>query len=208
MNWILGYFGVGAVVFSGLLLDNRVRNRRSSGRISSLMADIRRKKRSWLEFVMEEVLVGGVAAVGVLVAWPLVLSFSIYFYGRKDKSPSQTRLMEPTEFSVSHKDLLQTFTVGQIEDRELIQDPLGAVPPIAFGHLNKAWQRFAGHAPSSDTLWSFRAPWGRYGTMSEWRSGYARVRNNEIVGWFTKSIKPVVELAGQHSAGEQIVEHS
>lgn len=129
MNWILGYLGVGAVVFSGLLIDNRVRNRRSSGGIGSLMADIRRKKRSWLEFMMEEVLVGGVAAVGVLVAWPLVLGFSIYFYGKKDKAPSQPRLVEPAGFSVSHKDLLQSFTVSQIEDRELIQDPSALFPP-------------------------------------------------------------------------------
>ena len=194
MNWILAYFGLGAVVFAGLLIDNRVRNRRSSGRFSILMADIRRKNRSWTEFVMEDILAGGVAAVGVLVAWPLVLGCSIYFYGRKEELPPQTNPREPAEFSVRHKDLLQSFTVGQIEDRELIQDPLGAVPPLAFGHLNNAWQRFAGLAPSSETLWSFRAPWARYGTMNEWRSGYARVRNGEIVGWFTKSIKPAREV--------------
>lgn len=195
MSWILGYFGLGAVVFAGLLMDNSVRNHGSSGRLSSLMADIRRKNRSWLEFLLEEVLVGGVAAVGVIATWPLVLGFSIYFYRKKEDTQPSISLGEPEQFSVQQQDLLQSFTVSQIENREVTEDPLGAVPAVPFGHLNRAWRLFIDASHSNETLWSFRAAWRQYGTVNEWRSGYARVRNDEIVGWFTKSIKPAQDLS-------------
>ncbi|WVM93015.1 hypothetical protein ULG90_02285 [Halopseudomonas pachastrellae] len=47
-----------------------------------------------------------------------------------------------TEFAVTEDHLLESLTVAEIEARERVADPLGAVPDLPFGHLNTAWQEF------------------------------------------------------------------
>lgn len=79
-------------------------------------------------------------------------------------------------FAVKRADLLEKLTVEQIEARERVQDPLGAVPNLPFGHLNAAWKVFLAGCQPSDKLWSFSARWpGDWGD-DEQREGYVRVR--------------------------------
>ena len=46
-------------------------------------------------------------------------------------------------FRIRRRDLRYAFTQAEIEARECVYDPLGAVPALPFGHLNPAWRRYA-----------------------------------------------------------------
>jgi hypothetical protein len=65
----------------------------------------------------------------------------------------------PTEFSLRKENLGAELTVAEIEGAERIVDPLGAVPDLAFGHLNRAWLRFAAQLPPGGKLAPFSADW-------------------------------------------------
>jgi hypothetical protein len=43
------------------------------------------------------------------------------------------------QFAVQPGDLLELLSVEEIEQREQVFDPLGAVAELPFGHLNDAW---------------------------------------------------------------------
>lgn len=100
--------------------------------------------------------------------------------GRK-ALPKKTEIAQEPGFAVVRGELQEKVTVQEVERRERVLDPLGAVPDLPFGHLNAAWQEFVEGIGPDDALWSFTShwttPWGR----KELRSGYAIVRA-EIVG--------------------------
>ncbi len=79
-------------------------------------------------------------------------------------------------FAVKRADLLEKLTAEQIEARERVQDPLGAVPDLPFGHLNAAWKVFLAGCQPGDKLWSFSARWPGDWRGEERREGYVRVR--------------------------------
>ena len=88
------------------------------------------------------------------------------------------------EFAVEPVHLQAWLTLGEIEARERVDDPLGAVPNVPFGHLNAAWRTFLASRASGDELWSFTAPWRTWLLQPELRSGYALVRNGTPVAHF------------------------
>jgi hypothetical protein len=79
-------------------------------------------------------------------------------------------------FAVKRSDLQEKLTVEQIEARERVQDPLGAVPDLPFGHLHAAWKEFLAGCQPGDQLWSFSARWPGDWRGEEQREGYVRVR--------------------------------
>ena len=87
--------------------------------------------------------------------------------------------------------LQERLTVPQIEARELVTDPLGAVPNAPFGHLNAAWKNFIEGLDADNDVWSFAAswetPWGR----KEIRSGYISVRDGAPGKYFLTMWKTI-----------------
>lgn len=83
-------------------------------------------------------------------------------------------------FAVGRGNLIEQLSISEIELREVVTDPLGAVPDRPFGHLHPAWKRFVEVVRPRDTLWSFSAksktPWG----SEELRAGYVIVRGRSI----------------------------
>ena len=106
-------------------------------------------------------------AAGVVVA--------IWLYVAKFRKASGAPVPERV-FAVKRADLLEKLTVAQIEARERVQDPLGAVPDLPFGHLHAAWQVFLAECQPGDKLWSFSARWPGDWRGEEQREGYVRVR--------------------------------
>jgi len=190
MVWLLAYFATGVAVLGGIFIDSRVGNSQKDGNFRNLMDQIRRSNRSWFEYIIEDVLLSLFTAIAVIAAWPIALIFAIYFYRTKHDNVPTIQDDMPKVFSVTREDLLHPQTVPQIEAKEVIYDPRGGVPYIPFGHLNKHWKTFLRASHPEDTLWSFESPWEQYG-KKEQRYGYARVRENEVIDWFTKSIKPI-----------------
>jgi hypothetical protein len=76
------------------------------------------------------------------------------------------------------------------EASSYVNDPLGTVPALPFGHLNQSWGNFLSNMPEpEDELWSFHIPkgskCGMYAMDSSGDiSGYAKVRHGQILGEF------------------------
>jgi hypothetical protein len=107
-----------------------------------------------------------------ITIWPLIV---LILLDDKFNTGSSVRLPEK-DFAVRRADLLEKLTVSQIETRERVQDPLGAVPDLPFGHLNAAWKVFLAGCQPGDKLWSFSARWPGNWRGEERREGYVRVR--------------------------------
>ena len=76
------------------------------------------------------------------------------------------------------------------EASSYVNDPLGTVPALPFGHLNQAWSNFLSNMlDPEDELWSFHIPkgskCGMYGMDSSGDiAGYAKLRNGQIIEEF------------------------
>jgi hypothetical protein len=97
---------------------------------------------------------------------------------------NESALEEERTFSVERAHLQKRLTVQEIEAREMVDDPLGAVPNVPFGHLHQAWCSFLDGRANGDELWSFTARWRTKWGRNELRSGYALVRNGTAVRHF------------------------
>ncbi|MAC33233.1 MAG: hypothetical protein CME38_06450 [Haliea sp.] len=78
-------------------------------------------------------------------------------------------------FVVAPSELLENFTREEIETREMVNDPLQAVPDLPFGHLNGAWRQFLEKLPEDCELWSFTSSRETRLDEQEHRSGYVAV---------------------------------
>jgi len=88
------------------------------------------------------------------------------------------------EFSVQVSHLIEAFSIKQIEAQERVDDPLGSVPDLAFGHLNKTWMAFLQKGKATDTIWSFEAHWKpRWGSTIH-KKGYVFVDKKNQPGEF------------------------
>ncbi len=109
--------------------------------------------------------------VGTLI-WPIML----YFHIDRIINPPYKR----EEFSVKQSDLLDKFFVGEIENKEVINDPLNSVPPLPFGHLNSEWEEFKGKCLSTKEIWSFKAEYKDY-SNTVIKVGYAAINEENVV---------------------------
>lgn len=190
MNWIVIYLAIGTLVLLGFSVDARLREQsRRDSDWTEIRNLILNKRQSRISRFLHKYLLPAITAVFVLLVWPAATAFAVYFYrsARKDRMP--TAAEPPREFSVTLKDLGRSISRDEIESSEMVCDPLTAVPPLPFGFLNKSWQRISEIAQDGDKFWTFETPWGRNGVATEFRLGYALVRNGEVVSWFVKSIK-------------------
>ena len=87
---------------------------------------------------------------------------------------------EDLPFAVARSDLLERHSISEIEKREMVIDPLGAVPDLPFGHLHPAWRKFVATVGPTDAIWSFSAEWKPRWGPEELRAGYVIVRGNSI----------------------------
>lgn len=138
----------------------------------------------------KNIAVGGLA----IAVWPL--TFTILVNELRDSrrnDRSDRELNEKPEFICKSKDLLEIVNALEVEANSKILDPMGRVPDLPFGHLNKGWLRLRRKVRPGDVMWSFktsgitpsfdgRKP--RYNGPQNVVSGFAIVRNKQIVAEF------------------------
>jgi hypothetical protein len=96
---------------------------------------------------------------------------------------------EPT-FICKPEFLVRTVSPHEAEQENQVHDPLGLVPKVPFGHLNRAWGKFLSEFGFEDgnELWYFEVPKGEssgeYDMFDGPISGYAKVVNGKIMGEF------------------------
>jgi hypothetical protein len=190
IDWALvitSYLLVGGVLLIGLLLHHRLTRVRRSAWVRAATEAIEPERRTFGYKVRADLAAPALAGVFVWAFWPVALALMAKW--KLDEVREQRRTnglgqggAERPE--VEPEDLLQPTTIGEIEQREIVQDPLGAAPALPFGHLSAGWIRFCSQLEPGDEVWSFRAvrsdDWGGH----EQSSGYAAVRLGEIAGHF------------------------
>jgi hypothetical protein len=186
--WLLYALG-GMATLTGVLVDHW----RRGGRFGPGDADLARileaehgipaPKRRWR--IVERCIVMPLAAVAVVVAWPLALWLLFNDRIRDWRMASRSTGSGKIAFMPTHEHLIERMTREAIEARERVTDPLGAVPEVPFGHLNLLWQAFTDGIEAGDELWRFEAR-----IVSDWESvavhrGYARLRSGQVLRYIT-----------------------
>jgi hypothetical protein len=137
--------------------------------------------------VLGDILVYTIAAILILSTWPAVAVWS-FFKVRQDAA-REIENSKP-DFNCSSQYLISAIDPRDAELVSYVIDPLGCVPSLPFGHLNKAWGNFLSEMMDpSDELWSFYIPkgskYGRHGfAASSDIRGFAHVRSGKILGEF------------------------
>lgn len=150
----------------------------------------------------EGFLVLAFCAVLVVVGWPVLL-----WVAAKHKfwpQPPQLPSPQKKRFAVEREDLVRRMTIGEIELGECVNDPLGAVPDLPFGHLHGVWEVFKSTLTPGDDLWSFST--GRKCGLKdddcyERHAGYAAVNNDEIRKWFLTT-RRILDEKEENDVGE------
>lgn len=197
MIYLYWYLVIGAVVLVIVFGTHWLTKKDESDSFRELLdaVDPARKKLSYR--ILSDFVVPVLSAVAVVVVWPA----AIYMKGREIflkkcedvqeedqrfavNKNQESALKDEEEFAVERSHLQERLTVPQIEARELVADPLGAVSNAPFGHLNTAWKNFIEGLDADNDIWSFAAswetPWGR----KEIRSGYIAVRDGAPSKYF------------------------
>lgn len=158
--------------------------------------------KDWLKWRKEEAqrshlwrtVIVPLAVITFLIAiWPVVVVIVAYQYfgegvgNRRQPSGLQLASGErPSEVRLC--DLGTPLSVADLEAKEVVVDPLGAAPAVAFGHLNPAWIKFRKGIAPEDQLQPFDVIWESSRFFTERRTGYARVRGNHILSLFVTQI--------------------
>lgn len=127
------------------------------------------------------------ALVCVLIGWP---GFLIWFIKDKKDEVARQEWQAKPDFECAPEYLIAKVDPVDAEIASYVIDPLGTVPLLPFGHLNKGWVNFlAEMLEPDDEMWSFFIPKGsecgkhRFAASSDIR-GYAKVRDIKILGEF------------------------
>ena len=170
--WLQVYLAVGIVtlVISGCLaLRERWRRRGDLEALISLLEDPDPRTQTFWYRVRARVLTPVLVALFLVVLWPVVPWMKF-----QDRRHARGAAREEAErvFKVHQSHLLQRCSVEEVESREIVQDPLNAVPPVAFGHLNPMWARLKAQMQAGDELWTFKSRWQDNLGRQTLRTGY------------------------------------
>lgn len=186
MIYLYGYLGIGvavlAVVFGAHWLTKKDESRSLHDILDAVNPD--RKKLSYR--ILHNLVVPVLAVGAVVVVWP-----AVFYMKGKDILAKKRVSAEEREFAVERSHLQERLTVLQIEAREVVTDPLSAVPDLPFGHLNAAWKTFAEGVGAGDELWSFTAPWQPTWGRRQIRAGYVVVREGVPAAHFLSMWKVI-----------------
>jgi hypothetical protein len=140
-----------------------------------------RNHNTWMETWLAPV----VELTFLLLAWPLLC---VSLINNKFFPAKPINYQDPEPFAVCQADLIEQIPIVDIEKQNMVDDPLGAVPQLPFGHLHSAWQNFTELVGHDGVIWRFSADYeyemGHYSLYN----GYVIVRPEGIGQYFPTSI--------------------
>lgn len=154
MIYLYWYLGIGAVVLILMVTFHKLTKKKDDNSLSGDPVDLRaERKKLWFR-LLNDVLGPALVATLILPFWPVLAFFKVkeLVFGEPDRAPIAER-----EFAVTRDDLQTQLSIPEIEQREMVFDPLGAAPNVPFGHLNAAWKKYCEGMEPNDSLWSFNA---------------------------------------------------
>jgi hypothetical protein len=194
-GWIevlAGYLVIGAAILAAMLIHHRLTQPRPSAWAKEVMAAVDPQRRTWRYRLLSNVVAPGLAALFVWAHWPVAMLLAAKWKldarreKRLEREPSSREDDEETRPAVEPGELLQRLSIDEVERLETVTDPLGAVPPVPFGHLSANWVTFRSKLMPGDEIWSYAAvrP-GNWGVEEE-SKGYAIVRLGLVVRHIVK----------------------
>lgn len=187
MTWqhaIIGYAAIGVLAFIVIAAAHYFSTSGTrEASIHDVLKEVRRAQNEcndpdrpvWkrrIEYALEKIVAPALAILLVVAAWPL----AIWWKAREIWFSQGTEPTMEKEFAVEREHLLERQDLDALEAREVVTDPLGAVPGLPFGHLNRAWLNFKAGREPGDSIWTFSARWKLKWGGEAIREGYAIVR--------------------------------
>ena len=188
MIYLYWYLGIGVAVLAVVFGAHQLTKKDEPESLRDLLDAVNPDRKKLSYRILNNVVAPVLAAVAVVVVWPAALYMKgKEIFGKK----SLSALNAERQFAVERSHLQERLTVLQIETREVVTDPLGAVPDLPFGHLNAAWKTFVEGVGADDELWSFSAPWQPNWGSKEIRTGYVVVRGGVPAAHFLNMWKEI-----------------
>jgi len=184
MIYLYWWLAIGVVTFLLVLLNHFLTRDKKSDSSYELIeaANPDRKKVSYR--IENSIVVPTLGAIFFVVAWPVA------FY-MKARDLYQDRNNTEREFAVKKTHLIGRLTLEEVEQSEIVTDPLGAVPMLPFGHLNGAWVKFVNDLPAGAEVWSFSAQSEMQWGQKEIHEGYVAVHNGKPGAYFSTLRKQI-----------------
>lgn len=205
--FLLGYLAAGVIT---LLIESRspfrqrLRDRRDPDNLMALLeARDPRSKTLWYR-IRARVLAPVLAAIAMVLLWPVTLWWR---FQRWQQDRELRRYRESRVFKVRQEHLQERLSIAEIERREIVQDPLQAVPELPFGHLHAIWCDIKSSMQPGDGLWSFSTRWDEDWGRPQVREGYVFWRNGRPMAHMLSFFKPLTD-EGAPSRSNRRVESS
>ena len=174
MIFLYGYLGIGLVVLAVGYGEHRLTREKESDFVRDALAALDPERNKLSNRILRNFVAPVMAGVLMVAVWPVAVYIKIQELRNKNQ-PAAPDLDAEREFAVRREHLGERLQVAEIERREMVHDPLGAVPELPFGHLNPAWRAFREGVADGSALWSFSATWETRWGQRELRSGYVAV---------------------------------
>jgi len=119
-------------------------------------------------------IVGICVVVSLWPLLPIVFLWSTFIESYYKEQVEASPPPQPRSREVNKEELIERLTVAEIEMRELVSDPMGAVQNVPFGHCNAPWKIFKATILPEDEVWSFAIQ------TEVMKKGYAIVRDGVV----------------------------
>ena len=192
MIYLYWWIAIGVVTLIVVLGSHLLTKKKESDSLRDLLdaANPDRTKASYR--LLNNIVAPALGSVFIVIAWPVAIYLKAkeLFPGRNGGSSDAER-----EFAVESKHLQERLSVQEIEQREIVDDPLKAVPGLPFGHLHHAWAKFLADLHEEAEVWSFSAQWTNRWGQKELLEGYVAVHSGEPGNYLVTLRKDVDEDA-------------
>ena len=192
MIYLYGYLGIGVAILLPVLLDYLRTDEEESERLRVFLDAAHPERKKFSYRFVNHIVAPAVASFCLVAFWPFAVCLKI---GDLLQNREKTDTVKNHEFAVTRADLLEHLTIQQIEQREMVVDPLNAVPALPFGHLHGVWIQFLADHQGLGELWSFSAHRETSVGQPQIRKGYVIVRD----GVPCRYLMSVCKTTGDHS---------
>ena len=190
MSYLYWYVGVGVVVLACVYGPYHLKKQKESETLRALLDAVNPDRKKLSYRIVNNVVAPVLTTIFLVALWPIASYMMAKDFFQKKYNEE---LPEDKKFSLGSEHLLQPLTVEEIEKREIVTDPLRAVPQLPFGHLNAAWGDFLKNREIGSELWSFSARWQTTLGRKELRCGYVSVKDQVPGSYFLTVCKDVSE---------------
>jgi hypothetical protein len=190
-EWLLYlqiYFGVGLVVCLAVVTSHLGMKRRQASSLTDALKSLNPSRQRFWYRVVEDVVVPVLAFILVWLVWPVAIGLKFFeMHQKREAAANSERLAKARVFVLKEEALLREMTVAEIEQANMVIDPLGAAPNLPFGHLHAVWVEFREGVGVEETVHLFESV-GPNAFRREMIWGYAvckggRVERFMTAGW-------------------------